>query len=96
MLLAEALQERVGAVARKGLDRNAFVRCCRARYGAELAGLDSFNSYARTLIQGSFGGWNALDVFPILEEITAEDAASFLCETLSPERIALSVVRPAT
>ncbi|MBQ3277281.1 MAG: insulinase family protein [Oscillospiraceae bacterium] len=93
--VAEALQERVGAVARKGLDRNAFVRCCRARYGAELAGLDSFNSYARTLILGSFGGWNALDVFPILEELTAEDAAAFLCETLSPERVALSVVRPA-
>jgi len=27
--------------------------------------------------------------------LTAEDAAAFLCENLSPERIALSVVRPA-
>ena len=93
--VAEALQERLGTVARRGLDPNAFTRCRRARYGGELAALDSFGAYARSLIQGSFDGWNPLDLFPVLEELTAEEAAAFLCETLSPERIALSVVRPA-
>ena len=93
--VAEALQERVGTVARRGLDQNAFTRCRRARYGLELSGLDSFVAYARSLVQGCFDGWNPLDVFPVLEELTAEDAAAFLCENLSPERIALSVVRPA-
>ena len=31
----------------------------------------------------------------MLEELTAEDAAAFLCENLSPDRLSLSVVRPA-
>ncbi len=93
--VAEALQERLGAVARRGVDPNTFLRCRRARYGLELSGLDSFGLYARSLIQGCFDGWDPLEVFPMLEELTAEDAAAFLCENLSPDRLALSVIRPA-
>lgn len=90
-----ALHERVALTARRGLDQNAFLRCRRARYGRELLGLDQFGGYAQALIQSGFGGWDVMDVFRLLEEITAEEAAAFLCENLTPERLAAAVVRPA-
>ena len=63
--------------------------------GLELSALDRFQSYAHALAEGSFRGWNPLDAFSILSALTAEDAAAFLCESLAPERLALSVIRPA-
>ena len=90
-----ALTERVERIARKGVDAAAFERCRRARYGAELSGLDRFSSYARSLAEGAFEGWRPAELFGILTELTAEDAAGFLCETLTPGRLAMAVVRPA-
>ena len=92
--VAEALQGALDRVARRGLDRNAFELCRRARYGQELSALDQFRRYASALAKGSFRGWSPLEVFPLLTELTAEDAAGFLCESLSPSRLALTVVKP--
>lgn len=91
----EALNARVDVVARRGIDPAAFERCRRARYGRELSGLDQFGVYARTLTRGAFEGWRPADEFALLETLTAEDAAAFLCEYLAPDRLAMSVVRPA-
>ena len=92
---ADMLQERLALTARRGLDRAAFDRCRRARYGAELFALDQFALCARNRLSGLFGGWDAMDVFPLLEELEAEEAAAWLCENLSADRLAMSVVRPA-
>ncbi len=89
-----ALNERVGRIARRGVDDAAFDRCRRARFGLELGGLDRFSAYAGELFRGCMGGWNALDTFDLLQGLTAEDASAFLCEALSPDRLAMSVVRP--
>lgn len=86
-----ALLERVSLIARRGVDAAAFERCRRARYGAELGGLDAFAAYARALVRGAFRGWRPADVFPLLESFTPEDAAGFLCENLTEQRIAMSV-----
>ena len=93
--VAAALAERVERIARRGVDEAAFERCRRARYGIELGGLDRFSGYAGALYRGCMAGWNALDVFDVLRGVTAEDAADFLCSALSPERPAMSVIRPA-
>lgn len=93
--VAGALAERVERIARKGVDAAAFERCRRARYGLELSGLDQFCSYARSLVQGAFDGWRPAELFGMLTELTAEDAADFLCETLTPSRLTMAVVRPA-
>ena len=87
-----ALQEQVRRVAGEGVDTDAFERCRRARYGLELGALDHFSYYARALVQGAFEGWMPADIFSLLEELTAEDAAAFLCETLTADRLAMSVV----
>ena len=76
------------------MDAAAFERCRRVRYGAELGALDQFGGYARSLVLGAFEGWRPADVFDLLSEVTAEDAADFLCETFSAQRLAMSVVRP--
>ena len=93
--VAAALSERVERIARRGVDEAAFERCRRARYGLELGGLDRFSGYAGELFRGCMAGWNALDAFTLLQELTAEDAAAFLCGNLTAERLAMSVVRPA-
>ena len=90
----DALLERLDRVAREGLDKNAFERCRRARWGRELSGLDRFRTYAYALTEGSFDGWNPLDVFPMLNALDPEDAAAFLCENLTDRRLVLSVIRP--
>ena len=90
----DALTERIDRIARRGVDGAAFERCRRARFGAELSGLDAFSAYARAMAEGAFQGWAVDDVFTILPELTAEDAAEFLCENVSPRRMAMSVVRP--
>ena len=93
--VADALAERVERIAHRGMDAAAFDRCRRARYGLELGGLDRFSGYAGALYRGCMDGWNALDVFDLLQGLTAEDAAAFLCSSLTPERTAMSVIRPA-
>ena len=90
----DALLSQVDRVARQGLDKSAFERCRRARWGRELTGLDRFRLYAYTLTEGSFDGWSPLDVFPMLSGLDAEDAAAFLCGNLTDEKLVLSVIRP--
>ena len=92
--VAEAFAQRIDRIARRGVDSDGFERCRRARYGAELNALDQFGSYARALVNGAFQGWRIDDVFSLLSELTAEDAAGFLCENLDPSRTAMSVVAP--
>lgn len=94
--VASALREAADAVAASGVDSAAFERCRRARYGWELAGLDHFSGYAHALAQGAFEGWRPADVFPLLEELTPEDAGDFLCRALDPQRLAMSVVTAQT
>ena len=91
----EALYAGVNKVAGKGLSETGFERCRRSRYGAELSALDQFGGAAYQRVQGCFGGWDPMDVFPLLEELDREEAAAFLCENFTPERLAMAAVRPA-
>lgn len=93
--VATALTECVERIARKGVDDVAFDRCRRARYGLELSALDQFSGYARSLVQGAFEGWRPAELFGMLSDLTPDDAAEFLCETITPRRLAMAVVKPA-
>jgi len=46
------------------------------------------------MAEGLFGGYEHMDAFPLLGEITAAECAKWLTETLAPERLALSIVAP--
>ena len=94
--VAEAVHEAVSGVALRGLDKDALERCRRAKYGQRLGSLDSFAAYAISLAESKLDGWDALDAFAALESITLAECEAFLCENLTCERLALSVIRPNT
>ena len=88
------VSETVAQIARDGFDGPAFERARRAVYGGWLRGLDRFDDVCIAMAEGLFGGYEHMDVFPLLGEITAAECAKWLTETLAPERLALSVVAP--
>ena len=59
-----------------------------------LGSLDSFADYAVSLAESKLDGWDAPDAFAVLESITLAECEAFLCENLTRERLALSVIRP--
>lgn len=92
--VAEAVHEAVSGVALRGLDKDVLERCRRAMYGQRLGSLDSFAAYAISLAESKLDGWDALDAFTALESVTLAECEAFLCENLTRERMALSVIRP--
>ena len=92
--VAEAVHAAVSGVALRGLDKEALERCRRAKYGQLLGSLDSFADYAVSLAESKLDGWDAPDAFAVLESITLAECEAFLCENLTRERLALSVIRP--
>jgi len=89
-----ALSESVERVSKRGLDPALFERTRRACFGARLRALGSFSGLAVSLAEGHFDAWRPFDAFRMLEELHPDDCVRFLTETLTPERLALSVVRP--
>ena len=59
-----------------------------------LGSLDSFADYAVSLAESKLDGWDAPEAFAVLESITLAECEAFLCENLTRERLALSVIRP--
>ena len=92
--VAEAVHAAVSGVALRGLDKEALERCRRAKYGQLLGSRDSFADYAVSLAESKLDGWDAPDAFAVLESITLAECEAFLCENLTRERLALSVIRP--
>ena len=88
------VRETAAHIARDGFDPDAFERVRRAMYGKLLCGLDQFRSVCIDMAEGLFGGYEMMDAFPLLPEITAAECAAWLTETFAPERLALSVVTP--
>lgn len=88
------VSETVAQIARDGFDGPAFERARRAVYGGWLRGLDRFDDVCIAMAEGLFGGYEHMDAFPLLGEITAAECAKWLTETLAPERLALSIVAP--
>lgn len=88
------VRETAAHIARDGFDPGAFERVRRAMYGKLLCGLDQFRSVCIDMAEGLFGGYEMMDAFPLLPEITAAECAAWLTETFAPERLALSVVTP--
>ena len=79
-----------------GLDSAYFSRMKKAGYGGRIRALSSFAGLAAGLADADFGGYNLLDAFEILSDVTEEDVRAFIREHLTgAERYALSVITPA-
>ena len=92
-VLAE-LQAEVASVKEKGFDPERFQRAKRASLGARLRGLEDFESVCVSTAAGLFSGYCAFDAISLLGEVTKAECERFITETLSPERLAISIITP--
>lgn len=88
-ILAEA--ERV---AREGLDEGLWERQKKARYGSMVCKLNSLENLCIEGAQAHFDGEDFLDFPARFRSITKADAEDFIRGWLTPQRCALSVIRP--
>jgi predicted Zn-dependent peptidase len=89
-----AFSAHVAGIAGAGLDEALFIQSKRALFGDRLRSIGSSSSLAISLADGHFAGYCPLDAFKELETVTAAECSAFLTETLAPERLAMSVIRP--
>lgn len=89
-----ALFNETSKISADGLDLVRFENATKAQYGSMLRFLGSFSSIAQDLTEGAFGHYNPLDAFRLIETITLADVLEFIKDSLSPEKLALSVINP--
>lgn len=89
-----ALSEEIRRVSENGFDPALFERQKRACYGSRIRSLSSFRGLAVSMAEGCFAGFQPLDAFALMENISCGDAAAWVREHLTPERMAMSVIYP--
>lgn len=82
--------------AENGLDPVRFSRLKKAGYGSRIRALSSFSGLCESMADGSFGGYNCLDSFAMVDSITAEEVHAFIVRQLDTSRAAMSVIMPIT
>ena len=90
-----ALHEEVTAVSEKGFDRNRFEIARKSLIGSRLRSLEDFENVCGNLFGDWIDGFCCPDVSSILAEIRCEDCEAWVRETLAPERLAISILRPS-
>ena len=88
-ILAEAAR-----VAKEGLDEGLWERQKKARYGSMVCKLNSLENLCIEGAQAHFSGEDFLDFPARFRSITKADAEDFIRSWLTPQRCALSVIRP--
>ena len=92
----KALQDEVAAISEHGFDRHRFEMARRSLIGSRLRGMEDFENVCNTLFGDWVDGFCCPDVSSILGEIRCEDCDAWVRETLAPERLAISILRPAS
>ena len=88
-LLAEA--KRLGE---QGVDEAFFQQIRRAAYGRMVRGLNSFENIGISMAEGYFRGTDYYRFPAVFESVTKADVEAFLRETVTEERIAVSMIDP--
>ena len=89
-----ALNDEFRRVAREGIDPELFLRQKTASYGGRIRALSNFRGLAVSLAEGCFAGFQPLDAFALLENVTCDDISAWIRDNLVPERMALSIIYP--
>jgi predicted Zn-dependent peptidase len=90
----EAFKTEAGRLADSGPDQALFDRLKKAMTGRHIRSLNSFDSICYNYARGCFRGYDAYEAPELLNGLTREDVTSFIRTNLTPERLAISVVRP--
>ena len=92
--ILDALSAEIRRVSADGFDPALFQRQKKASLGSRIRALASFSGLAISMISGCFAGFQPLDAFAAAEAVTADDAAVWVRDRLSPDRLALSIIYP--
>ena len=94
----EAVRDAVAAearrLAREGVDPALWERIRKGTYGAKMRGMNSFENLCVGQAKSFFAGWDLLRFPDLFAELKKEDVEDLIARWVTPERTALSVVRP--
>ena len=90
---AEIIKE-AKRLAEGGIDPDFYQRICRAAFGSNLRGLNSFENIAVSLTEGYFHGYDPFRFPQVFDSITIDDVAAFLRENITEETSVLSEILP--
>ena len=81
-------------IAREGIDPELWERLKKSSYGNRVRALNSFEHICISQAQSFFQGCDFLRFPEVYDSLTREDAQAMIARWVTPERTALSVVRP--
>ena len=88
------LNGEIAKIASEGLNKTLFENARKSFFGSQLRILGSFSALSQTLANGAFADYCPLDAFDEINRISIEDVQSFIMQSLTCEKLALSVVSP--
>lgn len=92
--LRDAIAEEARRLEAEGIDQGLWERLKKAAYGNRVRGLNSFENICIGLAQSHFSGEEFFRFPEVFESITKADVERCISEWMTPERTALSVVKP--
>lgn len=90
----EAYKNEAQLLAEKGPDLTLFNRLKKAMTGRQIRSLNSMDSICYNHARGYFRGYDAYEAPEILNSITPEDVAAFFKNNMTPDKMAISIVKP--
>ena len=86
--------EEIEKIGKEGFAPGLWRRMEKASYGSRIRALSSFGGLCASMADADFEGYNCLDGFSIMEEVTEEETLDFIRGQFRPERFAMSVILP--
>ena len=93
-LVRDAILEEACRLIQRGIGEKALLRMKRSALGRRIRGLDSFDSVCFRICAYYFSGFDYFDLPPVYREVTEAQILEFLRETVTAERMSLSVIYP--
>lgn len=90
----EAYMAEAKRLSETGIDAGLFNRVMKSTLGRQIRMLNSFDSICYNYARGYFRGYDAYEAVDVLNSITPEDVRKFIKNSLAPDFMVLSVIRP--
>ncbi len=90
----EAYKNEAKLLAEKGPDLAVFNRLKKAMAGRQIRSLNSMDSICYNYARGYFRGYDAYEAPEILNGIKPDDVTAFFKNNMTPEKMAISIIKP--
>ena len=92
--VADALLKEAMRISSEGLSHEYFDLRKKAAYGSMIRIFDSFENVCINQASAYFNGCNMFELPEIFDSISLTDVVEFIKDNLTPERLAVSVIKP--